>query len=88
MELVPTVISVGWASGASAYATVALLGIIGRAGVGEVPEPLTGTPVIAVALTLCAIESVVDKIPYLAKRAWRALRRRWRGSRDPPPAES
>src|SRR5262249_29168002 len=51
--------------GVNAYGTVALLGILGRAGVGEVPEPLTGTPVIAVALTLYAVEFVIDKIPYL-----------------------
>ena len=65
MELVPTVISAGWASGVNAYGTVALLGLLGRAGVGEVPEPLTGTPVIAIALVLYAIEFVVDKVPYL-----------------------
>ena len=65
MELVPTVISAGWAAGVNSYATLALLGILGRAGVGEVPDPLTQTPVIATALVLFAIEFVVDKIPYL-----------------------
>ncbi len=54
MELVPTVISAGWAAGINAYGTVAVLGLLGRAGVGEVPDPLTGTPVIATALGLFA----------------------------------
>ena len=63
--LVPTVLSAGWAAGVNSYATLALLGILGRAGVGEVPDPLTGTPVIATALVLFAIEFVVDKVPYL-----------------------
>jgi Domain of unknown function (DUF4126) len=44
---------------------VALLGILGRAGVGEVPEPLMRDAVIAVALVMFAIEFIVDKIPYL-----------------------
>jgi hypothetical protein len=65
VELVPTVISAGWAAGVNAYGTIAVLGLLGRAGVGEVPDPLTGTPVIAAALALFAIEFVVDKIPYL-----------------------
>ena len=65
MELVPTVISAGWAAGVNAYGTIAVLGLLGRAGVGEVPEPLTGTPVIAVALVMFAIEFVVDKVAYL-----------------------
>ena len=65
MELVPTVISAGWAAGINAYGTVAMLGLLGRAGVGEVPDPLTATPVIATALVLFAIEFVVDKVPYL-----------------------
>jgi uncharacterized protein DUF4126 len=65
VELVPTVISAGWASGVNAYGTVALLGLLGRAGVGDVPDPLTGTPLIITALVLFAIEFVVDKVPYL-----------------------
>ena len=65
MDLVPTLLSTGWASGVNAYATVALLGILGRAGVGEVPEPLERDPVIAFALLMYAIEFVTDKIPFL-----------------------
>lgn len=65
MELAPTIFSAGWASGVNAYATVLLLGILGRAGVGDVPEPLTRDPVLAVAALMYAIEFVTDKVPYL-----------------------
>jgi hypothetical protein len=54
-----------WAAGVNLYAVVALLGILGRIGAGEVPEVFTRTDVIAVALVLFAVEFVVDKIPYL-----------------------
>ena len=63
--LVPTVVSAGWAAGINAYGTIAVLGLLGRAGVGEVPDELTGVPVIAVALVMFAIEFVVDKVAYL-----------------------
>jgi hypothetical protein len=65
MELLPTLLSTGWASGVNAYATVALLGILGRLGFGDVPEPLTENPVIAAASVMYAIEFVTDKIPYV-----------------------
>ena len=49
MELVPTLISTGWASGVNAYATLLVLGLLGRAGLGTeaVPDQLTETPVLA-----------------------------------------
>lgn len=72
MDLATTVFSTGWASGVNAYATVALLGLLGRAGVGEVPEPIQSDPAIAVALVMFAIEFVTDKVPYL-DNAWDAL---------------
>ena len=72
MDLATTVFSAGWASGVNAYATVALLGLLGRAGVGEVPEPIQSDPAIAVALVMFAIEFVTDKVPYL-DNAWDAL---------------
>ena len=65
MELAPTIFSAGWASGVNAYATVLLLGILGRAGVGDVPEPLTRDSVLALAALMYAIEFVTDKVPYL-----------------------
>jgi hypothetical protein len=54
-----------WAAGVNLYAVVALLGLLGRTGAGDVPEVFTRTDVIAVALVLFAVEFVVDKIPYL-----------------------
>ena len=72
MDLFPTLFSAGWASGVNAYATVALLGILGRAGVGDVPEPLQSDPAIAAASIMYLIEFVTDKIPYL-DNLWDAI---------------
>jgi len=65
VELVPTLISSGWASGVNAWATVLVLGLLGRAGVGTeaVPAELTETPVLAFAGVMYAIEFVADKVP-------------------------
>lgn len=65
VALVPTIFSTGWASGVNAYATVLVLGVLGRAGVGGVPDELTTNPVLAGSLVMFAIEFVVDKVPYL-----------------------
>ena len=65
MDLFSTIFSTGWASGVNAYATVALLGILGRTGVGDVPEPLQSDPAIAVASIMFLIEFVTDKVPYV-----------------------
>ncbi len=65
MDLVPTVISTGYATGINAYGTVVLLNLLGRAGFGEVPEPLMGDTVLIGAGVMYAIEFVTDKIPYL-----------------------
>ncbi len=65
MDLFPTLFSTGWASGVNAYATMAMLGILGRAGVGEVPEPLQSDPAIVLSLVMFAIEFVTDKVPLL-----------------------
>lgn len=65
MEFAATLFSTGWASGVNAYGTVALLGILGRLNVGEVPADLERTPVIAVALGLFVVEFFVDKVPGL-----------------------
>jgi hypothetical protein len=71
MELVPTLISSGWASGVNAWATVLVLGLMGRAGIGTeaVPEQLTETPVLAFAGVMYAVEFVADKVP-LFDSAW------------------
>ena len=65
MDLAATLFSTGWASGVNAYATVALLGLAGRAGVGEVPSDLESDPVIFVASAMFLVEFVTDKIPWL-----------------------
>ena len=69
MELIPTVISAGYAAGLNAYGTVALLGLLGRAGFGEVPEPLESDGIIIGAAVMYAIEFVTDKVPFL-DNAW------------------
>jgi hypothetical protein len=65
MEALPLVISGGWAAGVNAYATVLLLGIFGRLGLGEVPDGLERPEVMIAAGTLYAVEFVTDKIPYV-----------------------
>lgn len=74
MELLPTLISSGWASGVNAYATVLVLGLLGRAGLGTeaVPDQLTETPVLAGAAVMYAVEFVADKVP-LFDSAWDLL---------------
>jgi hypothetical protein len=65
MELVPTLISSGWASGVNAWATLLVLGLMGRAGIGSeaVPDQFTETPVLAFAAVMYAVEFVADKVP-------------------------
>jgi hypothetical protein len=72
LDLGATLFSTGWAAGVNAYATVALLNLLGRAGVGEVPDALEGNVVLAVAATMYAIEFVTDKVPYL-DNVWDAI---------------
>ena len=72
MELVPTLVSAGWASGVNAYLTVALMALLGRAGVGDVPEDLQQDGVLYAALVMYAIEFVTDKVPLLDS-AWDAV---------------
>lgn len=72
MDAVGLLAGTGWASGVNLYAVVALLGVVGRTGLADVPVVLTRTDVLAVAVLLYAIEFVVDKIPWLDS-AWDAL---------------
>ena len=65
MELAPTIISTGWASGVNAWGTILMLGLLGRAGIGEVPEELEKEPLLIFAGVMYAIEFVTDKVPYL-----------------------
>ena len=72
MELAPTVISTGWASGVNAYGTVLLLNLLGRAGIGDVPHELEGNTVLIASAVLYAIEFITDKIPYV-DTTWDAI---------------
>lgn len=64
--LLPLVFTSGWASGVNAYATVLLLGLLGRfGGVDAVPAGLERTDVLVAAAILYAVEFVADKIPYV-----------------------
>jgi hypothetical protein len=49
----------------NAYGTVLVLGLLGRAGVGEVPDELTKSSILIAAAVMYAIEFVTDKVPYL-----------------------
>ena len=64
--LLPLVFTSGWASGVNAYATVLLLGLLGRFGsVDAVPAGLRRTDVLIAAAILYVVEFVADKIPYV-----------------------
>ncbi|WP_171171244.1 DUF4126 domain-containing protein [Streptomyces sp. I05A-00742] len=66
MSVLPMVFTSGWASGINAYAVVLLLGLFGRAGVGDdVPEALQRPEVLIVAGVLFLCEAVADKVPYV-----------------------
>jgi hypothetical protein len=66
IELVPWVFTTGWASGVNAYATVLVLGLLGRyADVSQIPDGLTRTDVLVAAAVLFTLEFVADKIPYV-----------------------
>jgi len=65
-ELFPLVFTSGWASGVNAYATVLLLGLLGRfAGLDAVPDGLQRTDVLIAAAVLYGVEFAADKIPYV-----------------------
>lgn len=65
-ELLPLVFTSGWASGVNAYATVLMLGLLGRfAGLDAVPAALERTDVLVAAAVMYALEFVTDKIPYV-----------------------
>jgi hypothetical protein len=65
MDVLPLVLTGGWASGISAYATVLILGLVGRAGLADTPALLQRTDVLVVAGVLTAVELVADKIAWL-----------------------
>lgn len=70
MEMLPLAFTGGWASGINAWATVLILGLLGRfAGVEGIPSGFERTDVLIVMGVLALIELAADKIPYLDS-AW------------------
>jgi hypothetical protein len=65
VEAVGLLAGAGWAAGVNVYAVAALLGILGRVGVDQVPDVLTRTDVLVLTLGLYLVEFVVDKVPWL-----------------------
>lgn len=65
-ELLPWVLTSGWASGLNAYAVVLVMGLLGRYfSVEAIPTVLTRTDVMVVAGLLTVLEVFADKIPYV-----------------------
>lgn len=75
IELLSLALGTAWTSGINLYATVAALGIAGRAEMIHLPqnlEVLMHPGVIAIACIMYLIEFFADKIPYLDS-GWDAL---------------
>jgi uncharacterized membrane protein len=73
VEALAYVVTSGWASGISVYATVLVTGLAGRyGGLESIPNAFERTDVLIVAAVLAACEFVADKIPYLDS-AWDAV---------------
>lgn len=73
MEMLPAAFASGWASGINAYATVLVLGLLGRfAHLGGVPAGFQRTDVLIIVGVLALVEFVADKIPFLDS-TWDAL---------------
>lgn len=73
MELFGLTFASGWASGINAYATVFILGLLGRfAGLNEVPAGFERVDVLVIMGILGLLELVADKIPYLDS-AWDSI---------------
>lgn len=69
MEMLPLAFTGGWASGINAWATVLVLGLLGRfAGVEGVPAGFERTDVLIVMAVLAIVELAADKIPYPTRR--------------------
>lgn len=70
MNLLPMVFASGWASGINAYATVLVLGLVGRlTHSGSVPAGFERTDVLVVMGVLALLELLADKVPYVDS-AW------------------
>jgi len=73
MDVVALTFASGWASGINAYATVFLLGMIGRfAAIDGIPEGFQRVDVLVIMGILALAEFLADKVPYLDS-AWDAI---------------
>lgn len=66
---VATIFSTGWTSGINSYATVLVLALLARAGVGDVPDGFDADWVLYLSAAMFVVEFVTDKVPYLDS-AW------------------
>ena len=72
-ELLPMVFTSGWASGVNAYATVLVLGLIGRiGGVESIPEGLQRTDVLVAAAVLYALDDTHLLVSRSTAHEWNA----------------
>ncbi len=73
MEVLPLVLTSGWASGINAYAVIVMLNLLGRyGGLDAVPGSVQHTSVLVIAGGMFLVEFVTDKIPYVDS-AWDAI---------------
>ncbi len=72
MDVAATIFSTGWTSGINSYATVLVLSLLGRAGVGGVPEGLDQDWVLLAAAGMFTVEFFADKVPFLDS-AWDSI---------------
>jgi hypothetical protein len=72
VDVAATIFSTGWASGVNSYATVLVLCLLGRAGVGGVPEGLDQNWVLLAAAGMFVVEFATDKVPFLDS-AWDSI---------------
>jgi hypothetical protein len=63
--VIGTILGTGWASGVNLYATVLLLGLLGRFDVATTPEVLQSPWVLGVAGAMFLLEFVADKVPFV-----------------------
>lgn len=65
MDATALAISGGWAVGTRTYATLLVLGVLGRTGLADVPEFLERAEALIVVGVLAVIELVADKIQFV-----------------------
>ncbi|MGH7965630.1 MAG: DUF4126 domain-containing protein [Candidatus Binatia bacterium] len=68
LETLSLAMGMAWTSGLNLYATIAALGLAGRAGMIQLPadlQILTDPIVIGVACVMYFIEFIADKVPYV-----------------------